>query len=179
MPGDAPTGERRAARSAPPTRRQADPGVEEYDPRPEWYFFFLFQLLRIFDKPQLLLFATIIIPTLWMILLIGWPFIDRRPRAPHLAPPDRDGLRRLDADPAAGADVERLEGAGASGEASAHPGGVSSRTHACAHCHTLADAGTARPGRARTSTARSRTTTPSLEVITNGKGGMPAFSGQA
>ncbi len=57
----------------------ADPGTEAYDPRPEWYFFFLFQLLRIFKEPQMLLFATIIIPTILMVLLIAWPFIDRRP----------------------------------------------------------------------------------------------------
>ena len=52
--------------SARSTRRQADAAVEIYDPRPEWYYFFLFQLLRIFDNPHLLLLGTIIIPTIWM-----------------------------------------------------------------------------------------------------------------
>jgi quinol-cytochrome oxidoreductase complex cytochrome b subunit len=56
---------------------RADPAVETYDPRPEWYFFFLFELLRLFQNPQLLLFATIIIPTIFMVVLIGMPFIDR------------------------------------------------------------------------------------------------------
>ena len=56
---------------------RADPAVESYDPRPEWYFFFLFELLRLFQNPDLLLFATIIIPTLFMVVLIGMPFIDR------------------------------------------------------------------------------------------------------
>ena len=56
---------------------KADPATEEYEPKPDWYFFFLFQLLRIFDKPELLLLATIIIPTIWMVLLISMPFIDR------------------------------------------------------------------------------------------------------
>ena len=56
---------------------RADPAVESYDPRPEWYFFFLFELLRLFQNPELLLFATIIIPTLFMVVLIGMPFIDR------------------------------------------------------------------------------------------------------
>ena len=56
---------------------RADPAVETYDPRPEWYFFFLFELLRLFQNPNLLLFATIIIPTAFMVVLIGMPFIDR------------------------------------------------------------------------------------------------------
>ena len=54
----------RAASSGRPTRIAPTPAREAYDPRPEWYFFFLFQLLRIFKNPQMLLFATIIIPTL-------------------------------------------------------------------------------------------------------------------
>ena len=69
--------------------------MEEYDPRPEWYFFFLFELLRIFKTPELLLFATVIIPTLWMILLIAWPFLDRAARAPRVEAADRHGHRRL------------------------------------------------------------------------------------
>jgi menaquinol-cytochrome c reductase cytochrome b/c subunit len=56
---------------------RADPAVESYDPRPEWYFFFLFELLRIFKNPDLLLFGTIIVPTLFIVILIGMPFIDR------------------------------------------------------------------------------------------------------
>ena len=48
-----------------------------YDPRPDWYYFFLFQLLRVFDNPNLLLLGTIIIPTIWMGILITLPFIDR------------------------------------------------------------------------------------------------------
>ena len=56
---------------------KADAAVAIYDPRPEWYYFFLFQLLRVFDNPNLLLLGTIIIPTIWMGILIRLPFIDR------------------------------------------------------------------------------------------------------
>ena len=56
---------------------KANSAVAIYDPRPDWYYFFLFQLLRIFSNPNLLLFATIIIPTIWMAILVGMPFIDR------------------------------------------------------------------------------------------------------
>jgi menaquinol-cytochrome c reductase cytochrome b/c subunit len=55
----------------------ANPAVEATEPRPEWYFLFLFELLRVFKTPWQLIFATIIIPTLMMVLLISWPFLDR------------------------------------------------------------------------------------------------------
>src|SRR4249919_1888635 len=56
---------------------KANPAVQVTEPRPEWYFLFLFELLRIFKSPWELIFATIIIPTILMVLLIVWPFIDR------------------------------------------------------------------------------------------------------
>ena len=56
---------------------KADSAVAIYDPRPDWYYFFLFQLLRVFDNPNLLLLGTIIVPTIWMAILVGMPFIDR------------------------------------------------------------------------------------------------------
>ena len=56
---------------------KANPAVQSTEPRPEWYFLFLFELLRIFKQPAELILATIIIPTIWMVLLISWPFLDR------------------------------------------------------------------------------------------------------
>ena len=56
---------------------KANSAVAIYDPRPDWYYFFLFQLLRVFNNPNLLLLGTIIIPTIWMAILVGMPFIDR------------------------------------------------------------------------------------------------------
>jgi menaquinol-cytochrome c reductase cytochrome b/c subunit len=57
--------------------QKANPAVQATEPRPEWYFLFLFELLRIFKTPWQLIFATIIIPTIMMVLLVAWPFIDR------------------------------------------------------------------------------------------------------
>lgn len=57
--------------------QKANPAVQATEPRPEWYFLFLFELLRIFKTPAELILATIIIPTIWMVLLIVWPFLDR------------------------------------------------------------------------------------------------------
>src|SRR4051795_5182378 len=56
---------------------KADATTTTYVPRPEWYFFFLFELLRVIKPPEFVPLATIGIPTLAMILLILLPFYDR------------------------------------------------------------------------------------------------------
>jgi menaquinol-cytochrome c reductase cytochrome b/c subunit len=66
---------------------KADPTTTTYVPRPEWYFFFLFELLRVIKPPILTPLATIGIPTICMILLFALPFIDRSPeRRPERRP---------------------------------------------------------------------------------------------
>src|SRR5215217_4809154 len=65
---------------------KADPTTTTYTPRPEWYFFFLFELLRVVKPPELVFLATIGIPTLCLVLLLLLPFIDRSP--------ERDPRRR-------------------------------------------------------------------------------------
>ena len=58
-----------------------------YDARPDWYFFFLFDILRIIKTPSIIQLATIGIPTLCMILLFLLPFYDRGPeRRPERRP---------------------------------------------------------------------------------------------
>jgi quinol---cytochrome c reductase cytochrome c subunit, bacillus type len=58
---------------------KADPTTTTYVPRPEWYFFFLFELLRVIKPPSLVFMATMGIPTICLLLLILLPFIDRGP----------------------------------------------------------------------------------------------------
>ena len=58
---------------------KADPTTTTYVPRPEWYFFFLFELLRVIKPAVLVPLATIGVPTVCMILLFLLPFIDRGP----------------------------------------------------------------------------------------------------
>src|SRR5881397_3415283 len=66
---------------------KADPTTTTYTPRPEWYFFFLFELLRVIKPPYLVPLATIGIPTICMILLFLLPFYDRGPeRRPERRP---------------------------------------------------------------------------------------------
>ena len=67
------------ARSARPWYTEpADPGTTDFIPRPDWYFYFLFYLLRIFEWPETVFIATVGIPTICLILLLGLPFYDRR-----------------------------------------------------------------------------------------------------
>jgi mono/diheme cytochrome c family protein len=56
----------------------ADPGTHSFVPRPDWYFYFLFYLLRIFKWPESVFLGTIGVPTIALILLISLPFLDRR-----------------------------------------------------------------------------------------------------
>ena len=58
---------------------KADPTTTTYVPRPEWYFFFLFELLRVIKPAALSPIATIGIPTICMVLLLLLPFYDRNP----------------------------------------------------------------------------------------------------
>jgi menaquinol-cytochrome c reductase cytochrome b/c subunit len=57
---------------------KADPGTISFVPRPDWYFYFLFYLLRIFKWPETVILATIGIPTLCLVLLLALPFVDLR-----------------------------------------------------------------------------------------------------
>jgi menaquinol-cytochrome c reductase cytochrome b/c subunit len=66
---------------------KADPTTTTYTPRPEWYFFFLFEVLRVIKPYELVPVATIGVPTLGMVVLLLLPFFDRGPeRRPERRP---------------------------------------------------------------------------------------------
>lgn len=56
----------------------ADPSDSAYVPRPEWYFLFLFQMLKYFPG-QIEWVGTVIIPTIAVLALLLLPFYDRSP----------------------------------------------------------------------------------------------------
>jgi ubiquinol-cytochrome c reductase cytochrome b subunit/menaquinol-cytochrome c reductase cytochrome b/c subunit len=59
---------------------KVNPTTTTYVPRPDWYFFFLFELLRVLrNLPKFTPMATIGVPTIAMILLFLLPFFDRGP----------------------------------------------------------------------------------------------------
>ena len=57
---------------------EADPGTTNFVPRPDWYFYFLFYLLRIFKWPDTVILGTFGIPNILLGILIALPFIDLR-----------------------------------------------------------------------------------------------------
>ena len=67
---------------------KVNPTTTTYVPRPDWYFFFLFEVLRVMKNiPKFTDLATIGVPTICMILLFLLPFYDRSPeRRPERRP---------------------------------------------------------------------------------------------
>jgi ubiquinol-cytochrome c reductase cytochrome b subunit len=59
-----------------PLEQLADPTDTTYIPRPEWYFLFLFQTLKLFTGP-LEVIGSVVLPGLAVLALILVPFIDR------------------------------------------------------------------------------------------------------
>jgi menaquinol-cytochrome c reductase cytochrome b/c subunit len=71
----------------------ADPGTTSFVPRPDWYFYFLFYLLRIFKWPNSVFLGTVGVPTIALVLLIALPFYDlRMERRPSRRPLAMVGL---------------------------------------------------------------------------------------
>jgi menaquinol-cytochrome c reductase cytochrome b/c subunit len=66
---------------------EADPGTTSFVPRPDWYFYFLFYLLRIFKWPDTVVLGTIGIPTILLIIGFALPFLDRSPERRPLRRP--------------------------------------------------------------------------------------------
>lgn len=61
-----------------PGEPKADPSDSAYVPRPEWYFLFLFQMLKYFPG-QLEWVGTAVIPGIAVLVLLLLPVIDRNP----------------------------------------------------------------------------------------------------
>jgi ubiquinol-cytochrome c reductase cytochrome b subunit len=59
-----------------PLEQLADPSDTSYIPRPEWYFLFLFQTLKLFSGP-LEVVGSVVLPGLAILTLVLVPFIDR------------------------------------------------------------------------------------------------------
>lgn len=60
---------------------RANPSASAFDPEPEWYFLFLFQLLRlpVFFGPWGELVGAVLLPLGFILLVVFLPFLDRSP----------------------------------------------------------------------------------------------------
>jgi mono/diheme cytochrome c family protein len=77
-----------------PLEARADPSDAAYTPRPEWYFLFLFQLLKKFPG-RLEVVGVIVLPTLVLAALVLLPFLDRSPKRHFLNRPVFSGAALL------------------------------------------------------------------------------------
>lgn len=77
-----------------PLEERANPSDSTYTPKPEWYFLFLFQLLKKFPG-KLEVVGVIIIPTIAILLLFLLPLIDRGPRRHFFGRPWITGITTL------------------------------------------------------------------------------------
>ncbi len=59
-----------------PLERVADPTDATYTPRPEWYFLFLFQTLKLFQGRAELV-GSVLLPTVAVCAILATPFLDR------------------------------------------------------------------------------------------------------
>jgi len=69
-----------------PVEARANPNDTSYTPRPEWYFLFLFQLLKYFPG-NLEVIGAMILPGLFIVLLLLLPFLDKSPKRHFLNRP--------------------------------------------------------------------------------------------
>src|SRR4030065_2379000 len=69
-----------------PLEARADPADTSYTPRPEWYFLFLFQLLKYFPG-KLEVVGVFVLPILAILALLALPWLGRSPRPHYLCRP--------------------------------------------------------------------------------------------
>jgi len=62
-----------------PLEERANPANTDYTPRPEWYFLFLFQLLKYFPG-KLEVLGVVVLPSIVLLLLFILPLTDRSPK---------------------------------------------------------------------------------------------------
>jgi ubiquinol-cytochrome c reductase cytochrome b subunit/menaquinol-cytochrome c reductase cytochrome b/c subunit len=163
---------------------KADPTTTTYTPRPEWYFFFLFELLRVVKPPALVFMATIGIPTICLVLLLLLPFIDRNPERHPLKRPIAT-LTGIAVIMAMG--YLTIEGAlaGAPTEIELkvapqyEPGKTVAAASGCLGCHRIGHNGNSGPGPELTDVG-SRLRAPAIRrTLLNPTAPMPSYSGLA
>src|SRR2546421_3363241 len=160
---------------------KADPTTTTYTPRPEWYFFFLFELLRVVKPPALVFMATVGIPTICLVLLIILPFIDRNPERNPLKRPTATltGIRGI-----AAMAYLTIEGAIAGSLTEIEmkvakqyePGRAVAASSGCLGCHKIGDNGNAGPGPPLTKVGARLPKQAIARTLINPTPPMPSFS---
>jgi mono/diheme cytochrome c family protein len=161
----------------------------DFVPRPEWYFFFLFELLKIFKGENALtpvIMATFIIPNVLMVLLILTPFIDRNPERRIEKRPIAlfSGIAviaflaymtNLGAESPASLGAEGLPLTGLDSNPQALAGSELFLANGCTSCHAVAGVGAPGPGPNLTDIG-GQGEEFYINIIKEGPGAMPAFT---
>jgi len=160
---------------------KADPTTTTYTPRPEWYFFFLFELLRVIEPPELTLLATLGIPTMCLVLLLLLPFFDRSPERHPLKRPVATlaGITTIAA--MAFLTIEgALGGAPSEIELATSPqyeqGRSAVASAGCLGCHKIGENGNGGPGPALTSIAERLPKQAIARTLVNPTAPMPSYA---
>jgi menaquinol-cytochrome c reductase cytochrome b/c subunit len=169
-----------------------NPASTDFVPRPEWYFFFLFELLRIFKGQNALMpviMATFIIPNILMLLLILTPFIDRGPerriqRRPIALVSGIAVIALLAYMTHLGAEAPETIAVGEEGlpltgldeDPQAQAGAGLFILNGCLSCHRVGTAGAPAPGPNLTN-AGGQDPQYYIDIVRTGPGAMPAFPG--
>jgi menaquinol-cytochrome c reductase cytochrome b/c subunit len=161
---------------------RADPTTITYTPRPDWYFYFLFELLRVIKPPSLVVLATVGIPTICLVLLLLLPFYDRGP--------ERRPERRPIATTTAVAVIAAMayltyQGAHAGAPdqidlkvpASAQAGQTVANQSGCGACHKFGEAGNTGPGPDLSHIGSKLPSQAIARTLRNPTAPMPSFSG--
>ncbi|HVP02930.1 MAG TPA: c-type cytochrome [Solirubrobacteraceae bacterium] len=172
---------------------KVDPTTTTYTPRPEWYFFFLFEVLRIIKPPALVQLATIGIPTICMILLFLLPFYDRSPeRRPERRPVATTAgiltiaamgyLTYLGASAAPPTNIDiavpkNVQAQGAAAVATFKAGQQVVSQSGCGACHRFGEAGNAGPGPELTKIGARLPAAAIQRTLLNPTAPMPSFAG--
>ena len=170
----------------------ADPGTTTFVPRPDWYFYFLFYLLRIFKWPDSVILGTVGIPTILMILLFALPFLDIRRERRILRRPVAVTALLLTA-----ASMGVLTYKGATAEEATAAGseaveqlieqqnlpedvrpGLELFLGTCTSCHTYAGEGSSNLGAPDLTTIgdTGRNVEQFMQILREGPGAMPSFA---
>jgi menaquinol-cytochrome c reductase cytochrome b/c subunit len=161
---------------------KADPTTTTYVPRPEWYFFFLFEVLRVIKPAVLVPLATIGVPTICMVLLFALPFIDRGPeRRPERRPiATVAGILTI----CAMAYLTYLGAAAGSPNEISYkvakqyePGKLAVAQSGCLACHKIGENGNGGPGPNLTEIGSKLPRAAILRTLDNPTAPMPSFRG--
>ncbi|MGD9573692.1 MAG: c-type cytochrome [Thermoleophilia bacterium] len=165
-----------------------NPASTDFVPKPEWYFFFLFELLKIFKGQNALMpviMATFIIPNILMVLLILTPFIDRNPERRIQKRPIAlitgvavivflAYMTNLGAESPASLGGEGLELSGLDSNPEALAGSEIFIANGCTSCHAIGAVGAPGPGPNLTNIG-GQGNEFYIDVVKTGPGAMPPF----